>query len=49
MNRKWIAECDFHQIHTKVEIDKVMEKPVAHKSVVHVAFRGTAGYESFFE
>ena len=49
MNGKWIAECDFHQIHTKVEIDKVMEKPVAHKSVVHVAFRGTAGYESFFE
>ena len=49
MNRKWIAECDFHQIHTKVEIDKVMEKPVAHKSVVHVALTGTIRYESFFE
>ena len=32
-----------------MEISKVMEKPVLHKSVVHVALTGTVGYEPFFE
>ena len=32
-----------------MEISKVVEKPVAHKSVVHVALSGTVGYEPFFE
>ena len=49
MNRKWITECDFHQIHTNVDISKVVEKPVAHKSVVHVALTGTIRYEPPFE
>ena len=45
MNGKWIAECDFHQIHTNVEISKSMKERVSHKSVVHVALSGTVGYE----
>ena len=45
MKRKWIAECDFHQIHTNVEISKSMKERVSHKSVVHVALSGTVGYE----
>ena len=49
MKRKWIAECDFHQIHTIVEISKAMKERVSHKSVVHVALSGTVGYEPFFE
>ena len=48
MNRKWIAECDFHQIYTNVEISKAMKKRVSHKSVVHVALSGTVGYELSF-
>ena len=30
MNRKWIVECDFHQIHTNVEISKSMKERVSH-------------------
>ena len=32
-----------------MEIGKVVEKPVLHKSVVHVALSGTVGYEPFFK
>lgn len=45
MNRKWVAECDFHQIHTKVEISKAMKKRVSHKSDIHVSSSRIIGYE----
>ena len=32
-----------------METSKVVEKPVAHKSIVHVALSDTVGYEPFFE
>ena len=49
MSWRRVIECNSCSMRVQVEISKVVEKPVAHKSVVHVAFRGTVGYEPFFE
>ena len=47
MSWRRVVECNSYSVRVQVEIGKVVEKPVAHKSVVHVVLRGTIRYESF--
>ena len=49
MSWRRVIECNSCSMRVQMEISKVVEKPVAHKSVVHVALTGTIRYESFFE
>ena len=49
MSWRRVVERLRYSMRVQVEIGKVVEKPVAHKSVVHVALSGTVGYEPFFE
>ena len=47
MSWRRVVECNSYSIRVQMEISKVVEKPVAHKSVVHVALTGTIRYEPF--
>ena len=49
MSWRRVVECNSYSVRVQVEIGKVVEKPVAHKSVVHVALSGTIRYEPFFK
>ena len=49
MSWRRVIECNSCSMWVQMEISKVVEKPVAHKSVVHVALTGTVGYEPSFE
>ena len=49
MSWRRVVERLRYSMRVQVEIGKVVEKPVAHKSVVHVALSGTVGYEPSFE
>ena len=49
MSWRRVIEYNSCSMWVHMEISKVMEKPVAHKSVVHVALSGTVGYEPSFE
>ena len=49
MSWRRVVERLWYSMWVQVEISKVVEKPVAHKSVVHVALSGTVGYEPFFK
>ena len=49
MSWRRVIECNSCSMWVQMEIGKVVEKPVAHKSVVHVALTGTIRYESFFK
>ena len=47
MSWRRVIECNSCSMWVQMEIGKVVEKPVLHKSVVHVVSRGTIRYESF--
>ena len=49
MSWRRVIECNSCSMWVQMEISKVVEKPVAHKSVVHVALSGTIRYEPFFK
>ena len=49
MSWRRVIECNSCSMRVQMEISKVVEKPVAHKSVVHVALSGTFRYEPFFK
>ena len=49
MSWRRVIECNSCSMRVQMEISKVVEKPVAHKSVVHVALTGTIRYEPFFK
>ena len=49
MSWRRAVERDSYSMGVQVEIGKVVEKPVAHKSVGHVALSDTVGYEPSFE
>ena len=49
MSWRRVIECNSCSMRVQVEIGKVVKKPVAHKSVVHVALSGTIRYEPFFK
>ena len=49
MSWRRVVECNSCSMWVQMEISKVVEKPVLHKSVVHVALSGTIRYEPFFE
>ncbi len=49
MSWRRVIECNSCSMRVQMEISKVVEKPVAHKSVVHVALTGTFRYEQFFK
>ena len=45
MSWRRVVECNSYSVRVQVEIGKVVEKPVAHKSIVHGALSDTVGYE----
>ena len=49
MSWRRVIEYNSCSMWVQVEISKVVEKPVAHKSVVHVALTGTIRYEPSFK
>ena len=49
MSWRRVIGCNSCSMWVQMEISKVVEKPVGHKSVVHVALSGTIRYEPFFE
>ena len=49
MSWRRVIECNSYSMRVQMEISKVVEKPVAHKSVVHVVLTGIIRYEPFFK